>query len=187
MTQLITISDFTQYKAISVNVDTVKKLDPFILEAQQFDLKKLLGNAFYLAFVNDFNLSPSLPTYSDLWNGSEFTCGTKTLRHEGLKSVLCSLSYARYILNSNVNATAFGTVHKKTEESEMVSDATIKRLYEQAYGGAMEYWEDVKKFLDEQNYDLWNGCKDKEITATRIGSVSKDGHFKSRRRLRNGY
>lgn len=175
MTQLITISDFTPYKAISANLNAVKKLDPFILEAQQFDLKKLMGNAFYLAFLDDFTASPPLALYSDLFNGSTFLQGTKTLRHEGLKAVLCYLSYARYVLNSNVEATAFGTVKKITAESEHVDEKTIIRLYNQATEGAMQYWEDVKKYLNVQDYDLWTNCSDdKFVSTTKIAGLSND-------------
>lgn len=181
MTQLIYLADIQDLKTISVNIDVNKKLNPFILEAQQFDLKELMGDAFYLAFINDFNLTPSLPTYSALFNGSTFNCGTKTLRHEGIKTVLAYLAYARYVLNSNVEATAFGTVHKITEESRHVDDRTITRLYDQAYNGAMAYWEDVKKFLNEQDYDLWeSGCSTKTVGTIRISGVSKDGYYKKR-------
>lgn len=182
MTQLITISDFTEFKAISANLNAPKKLDPFILEAQQFDLKNLLGSAFYLDIVNDFSLSPPLPIYRDLFFGSTFTCGGRTYKHEGIKAVLCYLAYARYVLNSNIDATAFGTVHKITAESEHVDDKTIARLYDQAYAGAMDYWYDVKKYLNEQNFELWNKCSDKKITSFRMGGVSSDDCTERRRK-----
>jgi hypothetical protein len=172
MTQLITIQDFINHKPLSVNLNAQKKLDPFILEAQQFDLKKLMGDAFYLEFMRDFESSPSLQVYDDLFNGSEFQYSNETCRHEGLKSVLIYLSYARYVLNSNVESTAFGTVRKITEESQMVDDKTIIRLHDQAYNGAMAYWEDVKFFLNQQNYRLWLNCTSvKRVSSMRVGSV----------------
>lgn len=173
MIPLITISQIRELKVISINTNFEKKVDPFIIEAQQFDLKKLMGSAFYLEFVNDYAESPSLPVYSDLYNGSEFTCGGKTYRHEGIKTVLAYLVYARYILNSNIEQTAFGTVKKITEESTHVDEKTITRLYDQAYNGAMGYWSDVEKFLNEQNYDLWN-CTNKRVSSIRIGSIGSD-------------
>lgn len=178
MIQLITISDIQALKPISSNVDTTKKLNTFILEAQQFDLKELMGNAFYLDFINDFSSSPSLPVYSSLWNGSEFTCGSKTYRHEGLKSVLIYLSYARYVLNSNTDATATGTVHKKEEYSEHVSDKTVQRLYDQAYSGALVYWEDVKRYLDSQEFELWSCKKTPQVRGKRIGGVSNERRYR---------
>lgn len=175
MTYLIDIEDIRGLKSISINTDAEEKLMPFILEAQQFDLKKIMGDAFFLDFMKDFEGSPSLVKYSLLFNGGEFTCGNNTYRHEGIKTVLCYLSYARYVLNSNINSTAFGTVKKKTEESEHVDDKTINRLYDQAYSGAMEYWRDVVKFLDQEEYPLWRDCCNKKIIGTtRISGVSAD-------------
>jgi hypothetical protein len=175
MTQLITISDIIGLKTISVNVNADKKLNPFILEAQQFDLKELMGSEFYLEFINDFVGSPSLSLYSDLFNGCEFVYCEKTIRHEGIKSVLAYLSYARYVLNSNVEATAFGTVNKITEESRHVEDKTIKRLYEQAYAGAMSYWKDVVKYLEVQDYETWNSKnKKKRAYSFRVKGISKN-------------
>lgn len=172
MIQLITISDIQPYKAISINLDTDDKLDPFILEAQQFDLKKLMGDAFYLDFINDFSASPPLVKYSDLFNGSEFIYAGITYKHEGLKPVLCYLSYARYVLSSNVNGTAYGTVRKKTDESEQVDDKTVQRLSNQAYAGALAYWEDVKRFIYVEQYPLWHyGYREKKTRTNRVGGV----------------
>lgn len=183
MTQLITISDIKDLKTISLNTNTEKKLDPFILEAQQFDLKKLMGDAFYLDFMNDFDGSPSLSTYSDLFNGTTFICGGYTYKHEGIKTVLAYLAYARYVLNSNVESTAFGTVNKITAESRSVDEKTINRLYAQAYNGAMEYWADVKKYLNEQDYELWDLCeKGTNITAIRVSGVASDDNKKKYKR-----
>lgn len=174
MTQLITISDINGLKTISVNINAEKKLNPFILEAQEFELKKLMGSAFYFDFVSDFNLSPSLQVYSDLFNGCEFTYKEKTIRHEGIKSVLAYLSYARYVLNSNVEATAFGTVNKITAESKHVDEKTITRLHEQAYAGAMSYWEDVVKYIEVQDFELWE-CKEKKRSfPIRVRGLSKE-------------
>lgn len=177
MMQLITISDIQPYKAISINLDTDDKLDPFILEAQQFDLKKLMGDAFYLDFINDFSASPALAKYADLFNGSEFIYAGINYKHEGIKPVLCYLAYARYVLNSNVNATAYGTVRKKTEESEQVDDKTVQRLSNQAYAGALAYWEDVKRFIYVKQYPLWYyGYGEKKTRTNRVGGVENTGH-----------
>jgi hypothetical protein len=179
--KLIDISDIQAMKPVSSNANEAKKIDPFILEAQQFDLKELLGSALYLDFLKDFSASPALQKYSDLFYGSEFECGGIAYKHEGLKSVFVYLSYARYVLNSNIEATAFGTVHKKEEYSEHVDDSTVRKLYDQSYSGALAYWSDVERFLDSKKYDLWKCKSSGKIKKVRIGGVG-DGACERRGR-----
>src|SRR5690554_260257 len=112
MTNLITISDIQAFKPISNNIDVSKKLNTFIREAQEFDLRPILGDEFYLAIVADFEASPSLVTYSDLFNGVTYTYGSNTYQHDGLKSVLVYYAYSRYLNDVQINQTAFGAVIK---------------------------------------------------------------------------
>jgi hypothetical protein len=164
MTLLISLSDFTPYKAISANINATKKLEPYILEAQEFDLRPLLGEELYNAIVEDFEARPSLPDYSDLFNGCEWTISGHTYKHEGLIPVLCYFAYARYKLNSNTEDTAFGTVTKRNNESDPASEKTINRQADQARSGAMSYFSRVQNYLNDNSvdYPLWvNSCKTK--------------------------
>jgi hypothetical protein len=190
MTLLISISDFTPYKAISANINATKKLEPYILEAQEFDLRPILGDELYNALVEDFEASPSLTDYGDLFNGSEWTVGSHTYKHNGLIPVLCYFAYARYKLNSNVEDTAFGTVTKRNLESDPVSEKTIARQADQARSGAMAYMQKVINFLNDNSddYPLWvNGCKPKR--RSRISDVENNGlvYKKINRRNRGLY
>lgn len=173
-TKLISASDFNPYKTLSINVNAVKKVDPFILEAQEFDLKNLMGDSFYYDLIKDFNNSPSLSKYYDLFNGSTYICDGNEIYQSGIKAVLIYLSYSRYVAVSNIEATAFGTVHKKEEFSEPVSESTIKRLKDQAYSGALEYWQGVEKFIKSNfnDYPLFKGCHLKNKTSIKISGVS---------------
>ena len=181
MTVLITESDIAAYKAISANINATKKLFPYVIEAQQFDLKELIGDAFYLDLVNDFNGSPSLSVYSDLWNGCEWTYAGITYRHEGLKSVLVYFSYARYAMNANEEETAFGIVNKTDQYSSRVSEKTILRKVDSARAGAMAYFTDVKKFLNDNStdYPLWVRCCKKDTGNIIVTGVEpQDNHHK---------
>jgi hypothetical protein len=165
MIALITESDFTPYKAISANLNAAKKLLPYVVDAQQLDLKELIGSAFYLALYKDVTDSPALQLYSDLWNGSEWVCNNKTYRHEGLKTVLVHFSYARYIMNSGQEETAFGVVVKKEENSEPISEKTLLRKIDNANSAAFAYFKDVEMFLNDNHasYPLWNyACEKRE-------------------------
>ena len=53
-TKLITLANIQDVKSISLNVNETKQLSPYILEAQNFDLRELLGDAFYLDLISDF-------------------------------------------------------------------------------------------------------------------------------------
>lgn len=196
MIPLISISDFAPFKAISDNLNTTKKLVPYIVDAQQFDLKGLLGNPFYHSLAQDILDSPSLQLYADLWNGSEWIFQGRTFRHEGLKTVLVHFTYARYVMNSNMEETAFGIVTKKEENSTPVSDKTIQRKIDNARSGAMAYWKDIEYYLNNNYtlFPLWNYYvidrkKRSPVTAVepndkRLGPYHYRGH---RRGPYNGY
>jgi len=192
MTALITLSDIQQLKPISSNINSEKKVVPFIIEAQQFDLKEMLGSSFYLAISNDVLADDSLTTYADLWNGSEWTFQTKTYKHEGLKSVLAYLSYYRYVMNAGQEETAFGIVAKREDNSTTVSEKTIQRKTDEAKSQAYSLFDDVRKFLDDNytDYPLWGyDCdqvsKRSSVTAiepndSRIAKVSRKNYYNSR-------
>lgn len=180
MVQLITISDFNSLRSLSSNLNAAKKLDPYILEAQQFDLKPLLGNSFFLSICNDY-VNGEFTDYVDLFNGSEWTESGKTYRHEGLKSVLIYFSYARYVIESATNETAYGVVNKTDQYSQSAEDKTLIRKRDTAYSGAQAYWVDVKRFLDYNylDYPLWENC-DKQVNKSRITAVSNEQKRKRR-------
>lgn len=172
MTLLIEISDFTPYPAISANTNVVKKLNPYIGEAQKLDLLPMLGQRLYWALVEDFAASPSLSEYGDLFNGSEYTIAGETYKHEGLKPVLCYLAYARYRMNANAEETATGIKIKDNPYSEPASEKEIARRVDQARSAAFAYMEPVIKFLNDnsEDYPLWE-CSKGNKRSTRITGV----------------
>jgi hypothetical protein len=159
--KLITIDNIIEYKPMSINTDVTKKLNTYIQEAQEFDVMKFLGDEFYIALENDFIAQPSLPTYSDLFNGSEYIYAGVTYRHRGIKAMLIYYAYARYLANTQSNQTAFGNVAKTNPDSTPVSDKTIQRQVEQALAGAYKYQSDVNDYLCRMYstfpYPLWSG------------------------------
>lgn len=162
MTPLITINQIRAVKSISLNTNEVAQLTPQILEAQDFDLRPILGDEFYFAIVADFEASPSLTEYAELFNGCTYTHEGRQYTHEGIKAFLIYSSYARYVANSNVIATPTGMVHKTNQFSESVNEKTISRLVEQARSGAEMH---KIRFVDYLNrnvnlYPLWlQSCK----------------------------
>ena len=176
-TYLITLSDIQALKPISSNVNEIKALKPFILEAQEFDLRPFLGDAFYLALIDDFNASPSLSTYSDLFNGVTYVYNSDTYQHDGLKAMLVYYTYARYLNNSQSIVTPNGVVSKLNNNSERISEKELARLVNQATSGAKVYENRVYDYLLRNNttYTLWE-CytKTKRTGGLRLTSIRKN-------------
>lgn len=184
-TLLISRDDIVEYRSISANLNTTKKLSPYILEAQEVDIKNLLGNALYNSLIQDYEASPSLATYSDLFNGSSWECESKTYYHRGIKVVLIYFAYARYLINSPFESTAFGTVVKKDQYSEVQDQKSIQRNYEDTINLALSFWQDVKKYLDQSSIDLWN-CST-NANYTRISAADPLRHGNNRYSTKNRY
>jgi len=172
-TQLITLSNIRAVKSIALNVQQEKELLPYILEAQNFDLVKFLGDAFFLALIEDFNASPSLATYSTLFNGGSYVHNGVNYQLYGVKDLIVYYAYARYVNNSNVIATPTGFVNKTNPYSEQVTDKTISRLVDNARSGASFIEDSLKNYLNRKNsdYPLWLSCEKTTNFRTRIRQV----------------
>jgi hypothetical protein len=177
MSYFITVSDIQELKPISSNVSELKALKPFILEAQEFELRPFLGEEFYIAFKDDFDASPSLSTYEDLFNGVTYTYSGKQYQHEGLKAMLIYYAYARYLSNSQSHSTAFGMVQKVNENSQPISEKTLTRLVSQAVAGAKVYEQRVKDYLirNSATYTLYE-CVNKNYRSGGLRITSIGGN-----------
>jgi hypothetical protein len=165
-TKLITLANIQDVKSISLNVNETKQLSPYILEAQNFDLRELLGDAFYLDLIADFTALPSLDKYDLLFNGGQYTYQNEIYYLDGVKQYLVYSTYARYLANSNVISTATGLVHKTNQYSDKVEEKTIARLVSQARSGATFCEENIKKYLERNkaSYPLFKCDKNANFT-----------------------
>ena len=171
---LITITDIQGYKPLSKNTDTDKKVNPFIQEAQEFELRPFMSDQFYSELVTQFLAGPLTGVYADLFNGSTWTSGSQTYTNPGLKVVLVYYSYARYLNKSNTNSTAFGMVGKTNPDSQPLSERTLSRLVSEALSGAKAYENRVKHFLDcnSGDYPLYDcGTQNKKTGGLRISGA----------------
>ena len=176
MTKLITLADIQTLKPISANVNEVKQLNTYILEAQEFDLRPFLGDEFYLALIADFETSPSLSTYGDLFNGVDYVYNSDTYRNDGIKPMLIYYAYARYLNNAQSIITPNGIVSKENNNSTPVSEKTTARLVSQAMTGGKLYENRVLDYLvrNKQNYPLYKCLNPTKRTGgLRITSIRK--------------
>lgn len=151
---LITIEDLRLIRPITQNVSDLNSIEPYIEEAEQADLKNLLGAELYYDLVKNKNDGK----YSDFLNGKEYQNSKgNTLAFAGLKKTLAYFAYARLILNDNLKHTNSGMVFKRNEYSEQPSSKSIADKAQNAKAMAMNFWQDCEAFLNHNKsvYSLW--------------------------------
>lgn len=168
MDRLITLTDVQTLFPISSNINEEKALNPFILQAQEFDLKPFLGDPFFLAVYND---APDFNIYGDLWNGCEYQWNTHTYSHAGLKSFLIASAYARYLVKANSTSTPYGIVQKETPYSSPTDSKVLALNIQQTKSVAVGYMAQVESYIcrNSELFPLWQiGC----FTGKKSGSIS---------------
>lgn len=124
MPNLIILSDFTNYKVIPQGSEAVRRLDPCILEAENIDLKPLIG----------------VELLADLRDLASTNLANNILLMARLKPVLIYFSWARYVREQQIIVSNFGTVQKTNEFSERVSEVSVKEAVSKAISDALAYW-----------------------------------------------
>lgn len=172
---LITIDDIKLYKEISSNTDVTTKVDQYIVEAQEFDVRAVLGDELYLDILDKRENGWAEKTdYKTLFEGGTYTYQDKKYSFAGLKAVLVYYSYARIIPNLNDQVTAFGLVNKTNEFSNRSEDKIIQRKVSQAINGAEIYQRQMIDFLNrnKSTFPLWKGtCVETKTGSFRITAV----------------
>lgn len=155
-TLLITLDDIKAIKQISQNINAVERLQPYIQEAQMFDVREKLGSLFYHDMIKNITDAK----YIALLDGGTYTDNaspTNEYHFAGLKPAIAYFAYSRYILNGQVTATGFGVVRKTNEFSESVEEKTLVRLSTQARMAGDALMGDVITFLNIKyaTYTKW--------------------------------
>lgn len=170
MPLLLSATDFAPYKELSSNLDDGVRLHPYIAQAQQFDLKPLIGELFYKNLVDNQDSTP----HTLLLAGGGYGFDGNTYEFSGLKAVLVFFAYARFLENQNINITRFGVVYKNNSDvSERVDEKTLQRLINQAREQALAYWAECVMFLNRKrsSYPFWKGRVDAAKQGLRITAV----------------
>jgi len=175
--KLITLEDIVAFKPLSINMNVAKGLDPYILEAQEFDIREVLGDPLYLAMLDD---APDFNTeiYDKLFNGCDYVYEGLNYQQSGVKASLIYFTYARYLANANQTPTAFGMVQKKNDYSDPITDKQLAIKIQQAKSGAMAYQNKYVEYLNrfKEDYPLWKTeCRNNKIQkiSTKIRAISK--------------
>lgn len=120
-----------------MNYGNDKLLERVIKETEFVDFKKLAGKCIYNGILNEINSETGLSEeLSDIMEMGVYEC-------------ISYLSYANWLLQSNVVNTYSGAVQKQTDYSEPVSSGQIKNLNTYNREIALEYWKTVEPLLNE--------------------------------------
>ena len=143
---IITKADILVYRPTAVLDDD--RIKPYILEAQNMDLKPVLNDVLFLDFMKNYdNVDTAYDKYRDLLNGKEYTYEGQTIKCDGIKPMLCYYALARFIVNNPLNVTRMGIVVKATQQSEPADPAMIRAVVNDLKSIGVTYQHQIEKFL----------------------------------------
>jgi len=157
---LITITDVQTYRKIDPKFNQVR-FDPFVRDIQRKNLRGLLGDALYYAFMND---ARTIGIYADLLNGKVYEYQGNQIEYYGLKPYLCFLWLAIAAREGDLFLTNYGSVQFVNNPQQSFETAKEKEKIAASYlETAQGYENDIIKFLNENSSDfpLWEGDAEK--------------------------
>lgn len=131
---------------IGIKSDT---LDRSIEQAEDFDVKQVIGNVFFTEI--DANKS----TYENLLNGGSYTYNGYTYSFKGLNYAIAYFALSRWTRGSNVNATPFGTVIKSSNDSDPVQTADLMVKVNEYKSIGSQYLQECIDFLNVQTDPIY--------------------------------
>lgn len=167
-------------KRVIITLDDVKALrptaeldgqrwEPFALEAQDLDLRPVLGDSLYFDLMSKwFNTVDTMySSYQTLINGGSWTYGGDTIYFDGLKPFVVYKTLARFIQNNPVNITRFGVVNKVVNGSQPVDAQIIRQVVNEMNSNAQTYQNQILLYLNDNvtTYTKFKG----EQTSNRTG------------------
>lgn len=136
------------------------RIDPFILETQENNLKQVLNDAFYYDFMLRINSTtdPLYSAYQSLLNGNTYTVNARVISFPGIKPMIVYYALARFARNNPVHITRFGVVTKTVQQSEPVQAAVLNGYINEKNSVGLNYQNQVVKFLQYNPtiYPLYN-------------------------------
>lgn len=164
MGRLINYEDIT-IRDVTANMEA-EEFDPYIVEAEEIDIKNILGNRMFTDLVN--NLTSTDPNYVELLAGGSYTDGGDTYEFKGLKYALQYYAWARYLDNPYIHTVSGLTRHN--DEFGTQPDANeLKKIADNVRSSAWNFMKDVIEYLDRKasGFPLWK-C---DSQGNRSGSV----------------
>lgn len=164
---LLTLIQQNSFKVINQNWADSTKLtggvtnyEQLAKEVEEKELKSLLG----VALLQDLQANPTVGSNPDLLDGATFEdCDGNDIMHKGVRYVLAFLNWSKYVSESILSDTYTGMVKKSRDESEGLSSGDIKRLQQDSKEIALQEFELIKDYLNENSttFTLWVKARSK--------------------------
>ena len=159
MKLLVNKQECSKYLSVSL-FRKEEDFNRFIREAQMFDLKGLVSEAFF----QDLTSETPIRDYTLLLDGGSYTFEGKKYEFAGLKAVLAYFAYARYIFVGHQVDTPMGIKVKENQDGETISQTErrdVRTMYKQQ---ADMLWEDCKRYLERTVSNIGDcndGCSER--------------------------
>jgi len=151
-------SDIVTYWDVSPNVDD-NKINAGVLRSQQADLKKILGDPLYYAFIEDYNGTTwDTPAYQTLFDGEDYTYNSNTIYFNGVKPLLCGYAWKRIFINTRINVVEDGQVQSVVEESDYLEDFQMRANERKVIDDTIRLEAELLQYLTTKrnDYPLFN-------------------------------
>jgi len=158
--RIITKTDIQAFWNIPNTVQD-ERVNIAILEAQQSDLKRVLGEMLYYAFIENYDGS-TFPdaNYLKLFNGGDYDYKGNTVYFSGVKQLLCAFSYIHLAKNNKIHVVRAGVVVKSVEQSETAENFELRAVLRQAFDQSGRLEGEVTRYLYENRsiteFSLYN-------------------------------
>ena len=129
MKLLVNKQECSKYLSVSL-FRKEEDFNRFIREAQMFDLKGLVSEAFF----QDLTSETPVRNYTLLLEGGMYAFKGKKYEFAGLKAVLAYFAYARYIFVGHQVDTPMGIKEKVNQDGEAISQnerRDVRTMYKQ--------------------------------------------------------
>ena len=146
MKLLVNKQECSKYLSVSL-FRKEEDFNRFIREAQMFDLKGLVSEAFF----QDLTSETPVRNYTLLLEGGMYAFKGKKYEFAGLKAVLAYFAYARYIFVGHQVDTPMGIKEKVNQDGEAISQnerRDVRTMYKQQ---ADMRWQDCKRYLERNS------------------------------------
>lgn len=158
MPNIITIQDIKEVRPLA-QLDP-QRVDPYINESQENDLRPILGDALFYDFITNIDTTK----YRELLNGKPYSKNGYSIFFPGVKPMLCYFSLSRITQNNAINLTSYGAVQKTMQNSEPIDQRILGALITELRDVANSYQTRVVEFLNDNQttYPLFNVSSSKD-------------------------